>query len=619
MKIFMYLLCLFCLSACGSSSTSVGNGSYSVSGKVKSADNSALAGATVTFTGTSSGTATTASDGAYSFTGVNKGVYQVTAAKAGYVVTPAALSLTVTNANVTGKDFSATPASYTISGTITSGGVALSGATVALSGAGTATTTTDTSGNYSFSASNGSYTVTPTKTTYIFTPASRSATVSNADVTGKSFTAAYSGTGGGGTVGPAALGAWTWISGDSNVNRSGAYGTKGVVAPANNPGARGGAMSWTDNSGNLWLFGGSGIDATGVTGYLNDLWKFDGTNWTWISGGSLANRSGVYGTKGVPAALNEPSARDCGSTWSDGYGNLWLFGGIGLDRNGVNGYLDDLWKFDGTRWTWISGDGTANSIAVYGTKGVSSPTNKPGGREAAVSWIDQSNRLWLFGGSGKDAAGAQGHLNEIWQFDGTNWIWVSGTTIANDGPNYGTIGIPSPTNRPWARDITKSWVDPDGNLWLFGGCSNNGYLSDLWKFDGTNWTWVSGNNTFNTLGVYSITGIPSATASPGGRAGAIFWMDSNGSLWIQGGYGTDGGYNGEMNDLWKFDGTNWTVIAGNGTSNQTPVYGTKGIASALNTPARVFGSASWVKGGKVWAFGGYVPGGMTNVLWKYEP
>jgi hypothetical protein len=40
------------------------------------------------------------------------------------------------------------------------------------------------------------------------------------------------------------------------------------------PGARFGAHSWTDASGNLWLFGGQGGDATGNVGYLNDLWKY---------------------------------------------------------------------------------------------------------------------------------------------------------------------------------------------------------------------------------------------------------------------------------------------------------------------------------------------------------
>ncbi len=40
-------------------------------------------------------------------------------------------------------------------------------------------------------------------------------------------------------------------------NQAGIYGTKGTPDPANIPGARTGATSWTDNDGKFWLFGGS--------------------------------------------------------------------------------------------------------------------------------------------------------------------------------------------------------------------------------------------------------------------------------------------------------------------------------------------------------------------------
>jgi hypothetical protein len=48
----------------------------------------------------------------------------------------------------------------------------------------------------------------------------------------------------------------------------------GTAAPTNVPGARFGAVNWTDASGNLWLFGGNGPDAAGTFGYLNGLWRF---------------------------------------------------------------------------------------------------------------------------------------------------------------------------------------------------------------------------------------------------------------------------------------------------------------------------------------------------------
>jgi N-acetylneuraminic acid mutarotase len=40
-------------------------------------------------------------------------------------------------------------------------------------------------------------------------------------------------------------------------------------------GARNAVSSWTDSSGNLWLFGGFGYDSAGNLNYLNDLWQYD--------------------------------------------------------------------------------------------------------------------------------------------------------------------------------------------------------------------------------------------------------------------------------------------------------------------------------------------------------
>lgn len=89
---------------------------------------------------------------------------------------------------------SATAATYSISGAISGAGGP--GATVGLSGAATASTTADGSGNYSFSGlSNGSYTVTPSKTGYTFSPSSQGATVSGANVGSVNFSSTQNGSG----------------------------------------------------------------------------------------------------------------------------------------------------------------------------------------------------------------------------------------------------------------------------------------------------------------------------------------------------------------------------------------------------------------------------------------
>lgn len=77
---------------------------------------------------------------------------------------------------------------HSISGTVRSGGLGLSGVSVTLSGAADQSTTTDTGGNYSFSwLSDGDYSITPDKAGYAFTPQEQEVTVGGADVTGQDF------------------------------------------------------------------------------------------------------------------------------------------------------------------------------------------------------------------------------------------------------------------------------------------------------------------------------------------------------------------------------------------------------------------------------------------------
>ncbi len=349
--------------------------------------------------------------------------------------------------------------------------------------------------------------------------------------------------------------AWTWVSGSATRNAAGRYGTQGVAEAENVPGARQMASSWSDDSGNLWLFGGFGHDSGENRGDLNDLWRFDGSHWMWVSGSDTRDAAGEYGTQGEPAPQNVPGARRNASSWSDGSGNLWLFGGYASDSSGGSlGNLNDLWRFDGSMWTWVSGSNTWNAAGKYGTQGVATPENVPGARNSASSWIDGSGSLWLFGGYGRDSEGDWGNLNDLWRFDGSTWTWVSGSDTRNAAGKYGTQGVAAPENVPGARNSAASWSDESGNLWLFGGYGRDsggglGRLNDLWCFDGSDWTWVSGSDTRNAAGKYGTRGVAAPENVPGARTGASSWSDGSGNLWL---FGGDDGFFGWFNDLWRF-------------------------------------------------------------------
>jgi N-acetylneuraminic acid mutarotase len=441
------------------------------------------------------------------------------------------------------------------------------------------------------------------------------------------------------------------VSGSNAEGASGVYGTLGVPSTSNMPRARYDSVSWTDSSGNLWLFGGFGGDSN-IPGEfsddLNDLWEFNPTakTWTWVSGSNTYGAPSVYGTLGVPSTGNTPGARYGSVTWTDSSGNLWLFGGA-FDYYSPELYgnqlfiefLNDLWEYSPTAKTWTCVSPTGTNGA-YGTLGVPSASNMPGARFDSVSWTDSSGNLWLFGGIGGDSTGIGfGDLNDLWVFNPTakTWTWVSGSNTMGASGVYGTLGVPSTSNVPGARDSSVSWLDSSGNLWLFGGVdtvsgTERGPHNDLWEFSPTarTWAWVSGSNTVNASGVYGTLGAASTSNMPGSRFGSVSWTDSSGGLWLFGGalpnpgfgdaFPTAGSEN--FNDLWEFSPSaeTWTWAGGSNIGDVSGVYGTLGVPSAGNTPGARYGSVSWTdSSGNLWLFGGFDGNGALNDLWKYQP
>jgi len=85
---------------------------------------------------------------------------------------------------------------------------------------------------------------------------------------------------------------WTWVAGANAINQSGTYGTMGDGATTNISGARRMSISWTDNTGKLWAFGGNGYDDIDSLGLLNDLWMID-------IGVNTSNNSDTFKTNSI--------------------------------------------------------------------------------------------------------------------------------------------------------------------------------------------------------------------------------------------------------------------------------------------------------------------------------
>lgn len=469
---------------------------------------------------------------------------------------------------------------------------------------------------------------------------------------------------------------WTWVGGSSWTgssqayeNERGVFGTFQVLAAGNIPDPTSNASAWTDSDGHLWLFGGTG----------NDLWEFDPvTNeWAWMAGPGyncvyVCTNFGLYGTLGMPAAGNNPGQRTGATSWTDKNGKFWLFGGWGYGYSVQAGLgpLNDLWTFDPTtkQWEWVNGNKWPDGAGVYGAVGVPAVGNTPGGRSNAQGWTDKSGNLWLQGGQGYDATGADGNLADMWEFNPASnlWMWVSGSNTATDYfiSVYGTQGVPAPGNTPGARLNSATWTDNSGNFWLFSGnASPSDQPNDLWEYNPSTgqWTWVAGSTSTTCTGylgaqvcpdsgVYGTLGVAAPGNIPGARFSATTWTDQSGNFWLFGGEGLDTGFfPGLLNDLWEFNPSSveWRWMGGSNDLScpeytydwlcaDPGAYGTLGTPSPSNVPVGRLGGAAWAdKSGNFWIFGGQSalwglndqqPGApidgyqeYLNDLWEFQP
>ncbi len=429
-------------------------------------------------------------------------------------------------------------------------------------------------------------------------------------------------------------GTWTWMKGSNLVNSPGNYGTQGIPGSANNPPARYQAAYWTDFNGDFWLFGGSTFIGFN-TEFMNDLWRYSvATNqWTWMGGPQLVtDQNGNYGPLGTASTTSYPSARGNGAiTWTDNNGDLWLYGGNGIDANGVQGVMSDLWKYDiiTNEWTWVKGGNTANAPAVYGLQGIANVNNTPGSRLGSKSaWVDAANDLWLFGGN--NSAASVSFYNDMWRYNiATNsWTWMKGSNMPNATATYGTLGIEDPANNPSGRWSATRWKGVDGKFYVFGGQStfssaNANNHNDVWQYNPAtnNWAWISGDNVSNTAGTYNMQCDPQSNTFPSARYEnhTAQTVSCSETFWSFGGRDNSG--NG-LNDLWLFNFTlnEWTWVSGSQGPNQAGNYGIQGVASSVNMMPSRYGICMWVDNdNNLWTFGGQNNGFYQNDLWRFEP
>ncbi len=283
----------------------------------------------------------------------------------------------------------------------------------------------------------------------------------------------------------------------------------------------------------------AGLQATGNN---SEVWSFNGTTWTLIGGGYVNNSWGFYNLQSVEVM-----------TVSGGY----LYAGTG---NTVAGNAM-VWRFDGSTWQIVGGQGINGSWAAKTYENV-------------LSMVSYGGNLYV--GLGTTANDA-----EVWRWDGSTWLKIGGDSL----------------NNGWTTNFEEvsSLATYGGNL--YAGIGNSANDAEVWRWDGSTWLKIGGDSlnngwttSFERVASMAVYG-GNLYAGLGASANDAEVWSWNGSVWNKvGGDGVNSSwntvyeqveslmpYNGELYaglgnstadaEVWKYNGTTWTQIGGDGLNN----------------------------------------------------
>ena len=269
-------------------------------------------------------------------------------------------------------------------------------------------------------------------------------------------------------------------------------------------------------------------------------------------------------------------------------------------------FFNDLWEFDGARWTarppsgaMVSGTalafdsrlkrvvsfgGFSGNASIGELRMLENDTWRTIGTyadmraaESGFVYDSKRDRFVSFGGS----SGPRQLLGKTWELTGATWTEVAsgagappprqahimvfderrGRTLVFGGIGASSPGQPPPSlGDTWEFD-GKSWTQRQtpapaprysagatydsrrGLVILFGGAGPNGFLGDTWSWNGTEWKKLS-------------------DVGPPPRAMGYVAYDKERDRVVL--FGGRSGYpNGDLNDTWEWDGTAWHRVGTN--------------------------------------------------------
>ena len=318
------------------------------------------------------------------------------------------------------------------------------------------------------------------------------------------------------------------------------------------------ALAYDSARSKMVLFGGYDSQSS-----LRDTWEWDGSQWVEVTPASTQDSpwyrfshamaydsrrqrvvifggtqfqsnsetwewNGTIWEERVPANEHPPALSYHQMVYDSARGEMVIFGGTWIDEFLQPQKLQGPWLWDGEDWKDATPTGEEPCARC-------AHAMAPAGREGGVI---------LFGGYG-----ALIRRSDTWLFDGYRWINV--TPEASD-PN------------PAARDGHSMAYDRGRDrVVLFGG-QGTSFLQDTWEWDPPTKSWEE------------IT--PSGEVPDIRHLHAMAYDSSRGQVLLVGGDWVENNVHHHMQDIWAWDGGNWTDLTPAGTKPASRAF--HGIAYA---------------------------------------
>jgi hypothetical protein len=335
----------------------------------------------------------------------------------------------------------------------------------------------------------------------------------------------------------------------------------------------------------------------------------------------------------------------------------------------------EVWRWNGSTWSQIGGDGknsswadqtyeTVTSMAVNGSTLYAGLGNSTGDAEVwscdtstgctdwtkiggdginggwAINLFEDVTSMTVMGGNLYAGLGNTANDARVYRWNGTSWTWVGGFGIGlpYNAFTTGYEGVYSLTN--------------DGTN-VYAGFGNTAGDGDVWRLTGTTWTQIGGDALNSGWAgavfeyAYALRYVGGTLyAGLGATAGDAEIWSWNGSAWTKVGGDTvnsswdassyenvysladDGtnlyvglGNTAGDNEVWRWSGSAWTKIGGDGVNSgftNTHIVAHSLVYAGSTLYAGLTGAAA---SGEVWSFNGTswtrIGGNLINKSWGF--